>query len=124
MDQLNTLNFKDLYILRRFIEKCQRENLFTREEKYSADILHSRLISLINGAVNKDPNTISLTFQDLCIMRNFIKTGQESKVLYGDEVETVDILHTKLCNIIDEVVARSKAEEVKGPTSGSGDPSK
>lgn len=57
MTSLNSLNFQDLCILRRFIEKAQRESLFTTEEQPTANILHTKLCNIINEVIERSKTT-------------------------------------------------------------------
>lgn len=115
MSSLNSLVIQDLYILRRIIEKLNRESLFTRNEKYNANIVHSKISNIL---VEEDKDDIF--FHDLCILRQFIEKGMKESLFNNDEKSTVDILHTKLCNIINEVMEFNK----KNTTFEHQDPSK
>jgi hypothetical protein len=59
MSSLNSLNFQDLCILRRFIEKAQRESLFTLDEQPTSDILHKKLCNIINEVIEKSKTATS-----------------------------------------------------------------
>jgi len=49
-----TLFFKDLVILKQFIEKGNRENFFNSQEKNYANILHNKLKNIISDFMDKN----------------------------------------------------------------------
>jgi len=49
----NTLSIRDLLILKNFLEKGTRENLFLEAEKYSVMVLRTKIINIINEVYEK-----------------------------------------------------------------------
>jgi len=50
---MDALNFQDLVILKQFIEKGFRENLFNNHEKEGSLIIHKKLSNIINQVIIK-----------------------------------------------------------------------
>ena len=50
---MRSLTFKDLVIIKRFLEKGKREALFTTEELFSVDIVMAKLTNLIDDVIQK-----------------------------------------------------------------------
>ena len=58
-ENMTGLSLKDLVILKMFLEKGKREDLFLETEIVSVDILHAKLTNLINTLSNNIRNQIS-----------------------------------------------------------------
>ena len=52
-NDMSSLNFQDLVILKQFIEKGFRENMFNNHEKKGVSILHEKLGNTINHIITK-----------------------------------------------------------------------
>jgi len=52
-NDMESLNFQDLVILKQFIEKGFRENLFNNHEKEGTLIVHKKLSNIINQVITK-----------------------------------------------------------------------
>ena len=54
ISNMNVLVFKDLIIIKRFIEKgLQQKLLFDDDEKYTVEIIHKKLYNIINEVLEK-----------------------------------------------------------------------
>ncbi len=53
----NTLDFQDLVILKQFLEKGFRENLFSQQEIHGAKHEHSKLVKIISDVLEKHKST-------------------------------------------------------------------
>lgn len=52
-ENMSSLNIKDIVLLKMFLEKATRENLFLETEKFSVNIVHTKLTNLVNEVAKK-----------------------------------------------------------------------
>ena len=52
-ENMSSLNIKDIVLLKMFLEKGTRENLFLETEKFSVSIIHTKLTNLVNEVAKK-----------------------------------------------------------------------
>lgn len=52
-ENMSSLNIKDIVLLKMFLEKGTRENLFLETEKLSVTIVHTKLTNLVNEVAKK-----------------------------------------------------------------------